>query len=247
MSVALGVNIDHIATLRQARGAHCPDLLAAAKTAVSAGADLIVMHLRGDRRHIQEDDLFLLKKRTKIHLHPEMAATREMERIALELKPHSVCLVPEKPNELTTEGGLKITRERKKEIAQIIKNLKSKGISISLFLDPNPNDIRTAHALGANIVELCTKTYSEAIVKKHKLEELEKLSIAGVLVRELGMELHAGHGLDYDNVLAIAQMEGMECLNIGFAIMARAIFTGLEAAVRDMKKLINSKASVCAG
>lgn len=245
MSLALGVNIDHIATLRQARGIHYPDVLESAKTAVSAGADLIVTHLRSDRRHIQDDDLFLLKKRAKVHLHLEMAATREMERIALELKPHSVCLVPEKPNEITTEGGLKITSLRKKQMSRIIENLKSKGIAVSLFLDPNPNDIRTARKLGADIVELCTKNYSEAVVRKQKIKELEKLNIASILIRELAMELHAGHGLDYDNVLPVARIEAMECLNIGFSIIAKALFTGLAPAVKEMKKLINLKASVC--
>jgi len=240
MPITLGVNIDHIATLRQARGVGYPDLVKAAKTAISSGADLIVVHLRGDRRHIQDNDLVMLKKHIKKPIHLEMAATKEMEHIALKVKPHSVCLVPESPEELTTQGGLKLTPKRIKDVAKMTKKLKAKGIGVSLFLDSEPRDIRTASFIGADIIELCTKTYAESTSKKQLLAELEKLQVASLLVRELELELHAGHGLDYANVLPIAKIENMQCLNIGFSIIAKAAFTGLEKAVKEMKQIIKS-------
>jgi len=238
-SVKLGVNIDHIATLRQARRENNPDPLEAARVALRAGAEMIVMHLRQDRRHIQESDLERIRKNVKGFLHLEMAATEEMEKIALRVRPDSICLVPESPDEVTTQGGLKISGSKIKEIEKIVKNISSKGIEVSLFLDPEPEDIRMAYKIGADTVELCTKLYAESWGRKNQAKELEKIQLASYLVKELNMSLHAGHGLDYYNVVPIARIEGMEYLNIGFSIISRAIFVGLKNAVAEMKALIS--------
>jgi len=238
MQIKLGVNIDHIATLRQARGEANPDTVEAARIALSSGADMIVVHLRGDRRHIQESDIERIRKEVKGYLHLEMAATAEMEKIAIKYKPDSVCLVPESPEELTTQGGLKLSGKIK-EIERVIKNISDKGIGVSVFLDPEPQDIRMAYKLGADSIELCTKNYAESWGKKNQEKELEKLQLASYLVKELNMSLHSGHGLDYYNVRPIAQIEGMECLNIGFSIISRAVFVGLKNAVSSMKELIS--------
>lgn len=237
-NVKLGVNIDHIATLRQARKENNPDPVEAARVALRSGAEMIVMHLRHDRRHIQESDLERVRKSVKGFLHLEMAATEEMEKIALKIKPDSVCLVPEFPGEVTTQGGLKLSGKIN-GLEKIIKNISSKGIEVSLFLDPDPEDIRMAYKIGADAVELCTKSYAESWGKKNQAKELEKLQLASYLVKELNMSLHAGHGLDYYNVVPIAKIEGMECLNIGFSIISRAIFVGLKNAVAEMKVLIS--------
>jgi pyridoxine 5-phosphate synthase len=167
-----------------------------------------------------------------------MAATAEMEKIAIKYKPDSVCLVPESPEELTTQGGLKLSGKIK-EIERVIKNISDKGIGVSVFLDPEPQDIRMAYKLGADTIELCTKNYAESWGKKNQEKELEKLQLASYLVKELNMSLHSGHGLDYYNVRPIAQIEGMECLNIGFSIISRAVFVGLKNAVSSMKELIS--------
>jgi len=238
-SVKLGVNIDHIATLRQARRENNPDPLEAARVALRAGAEMIVMHLRQDRRHIQESDLERIRKNVKGFLHLEMAATEEMEKIALRVRPDSICLVPESPDEVTTQGGLKISGSKIKEIEKIVKNISSKGIEVSLFLDPEPEDIRMAYKIGADTIELCTKLYAESWGRKNQAKELEKIQLASYLVKELNMSLHAGHGLDYYNVVPIARIEGMEYLNIGFSIISRAIFVGLKNAVAEMKALIS--------
>lgn len=235
--VKLGVNVDHIATLREARKEKNPDTVEAAKVALRAGADMVVMHLRHDRRHIQESDLERIRTETKGAIHLEMAATEEMEKIALNVRPDSVCIVPESPTEVTTEGGLKLAGKNQ-ELARIVKNLSKRGIEVSLFMDPEPQNIRAARNIGADTVELCTKVYSETWGKKLQAKELEKLQLASFLVKELDMHLHAGHGLDYYNVIPIARIDGMECLNIGFSIISRAVFVGLKNAVAEMKKLI---------
>ena len=239
MPPKLGVNIDHIATLRQARRDTNPDPVEAAKVALSSGADLIVVHLRQDRRHIQEYDIERIRKEVKCHLHLEIAPTEEMISIACKYLPDSVCLVPEREGEITTEGGLKIRDKAvSKQVERAIRILSGKGIEVSLFLDPEPNDIRTAYKLGSDVVELSTKTYAESWGKKNQTKEIERLQLAGYLVKELNMGLHAGHGLDYYNVRPVAKIKDMECLNIGFSIISRAVFVGLKDAVAQMKELI---------
>ncbi len=235
--VKLGVNIDHVATLRQARGEKNPDPVEAARVVYSSGGDMVVMHLRQDRRHIQDSDLDRVRHDVKGLIHLEMAAVPEMEKIALKMKPDSVCLVPEGPRELTTEGGMKLDG-RKPELEKMIRTLSDAGIEVSLFVDPEPGAIRAAHNMGADAVELCTKNYAAAWGKKLQARDLEKLQLAGFLVKELKMELHAGHGLDYYNVAPVARIEGMDCLNIGFSIVSRAMFVGLKTAVAEMKRLI---------
>ncbi len=235
--VKLGVNIDHVATLRQARREKNPDTVEAARVVYSSGGDMVVMHLRQDRRHIQDSDIERVRNEVKGLIHLEMAATAEMEKIALKMRPDSVCLVPESSKEVTTQGGLKL-EGKQAELARVIKSLSDSGISVSLFTDPEPGAIRAAHNLGADSIELCTSKYSEAWGKKLQAKELEKLQLAGFLVKELKMELHAGHGLDYYNVAPVARIEGMDCLNIGYAIISRSLFVGLKSAVAEMKRLI---------
>jgi len=235
--VKLGVNIDHIATLRQARGEKNPDTVEAARVVYSSGGDMVVMHLRQDRRHIQDSDLERVRHDVKGLIHLEMAATQEMEKIALRVRPDSVCLVPEGPRELTTQGGMKLDKKNP-ELEKIIRKLSGAGIEVSVFADPDPKAIRAAHNMGADSIELCTSKYSEAWGKKLQAKELEKLQLSGFLVKELKMHLHAGHGLGYYNVAPIARIEGMDCLNIGFSIISRAMFVGLKNAVAEMKRLI---------
>jgi len=236
-NVKLGVNIDHVATVRNARNEKNPDTVEATRVVLSSGADMVVMHLRGDRRHIKDDDLERVRREVKGLIHLEMAATAEMEKIALKVRPDSVCIVPESPNEVTTQGGLKMTGKMT-ELEKIIHNLSKSGIEVSLFLDPEPQPIRTAHNIGADSVELCTSKYSESWGKKLQAKELETLQLASFLVKELKMGLHAGHGLDYYNVVPVARIEGMDCLNIGYSIISRAMFVGLKSAVTEMKRLM---------
>ena len=234
-NLKLGVNIDHVATLRQARRDIDPDPVAAAQVARQAGADLIVCHLREDRRHIQDEDLFRLTK-LKGDVHLEMADVPEIVSIALKAKPESVCLVPEKRQELTTEGGLKL--DGNKSLAKTIAKLKNAGIEVSLFIDPEAVAVRAAKALGADTVELCTAAYAEAEGKTNVKSELERIELAGYLAYEMGLGLHAGHGLDYHNVQAVARIPHLTALNIGFSIVSRSVFVGLKAAVTEMKHLI---------
>lgn len=238
MAVKLGVNIDHIATLRQARRSVDPEPVAAAKVACTSGADLIVCHLRSDRRHIQDEDLFKLRKEVKTTLHLEMADTPEMVGIALKAKPDSVCIVPESAKEVTTQGGLNVKSGSQAGLEKTIKKLTGAGIGVSLFVDPDAVSIRIAKNIGADTIELCTTSYAGVQGKLKQNAEIEKLELAAYLAHELGLELHAGHDLDYHNVVPVARIPHMECLNIGFAIIARAIFTGLRPAVAEMKKLI---------
>lgn len=236
-NVKLGVNIDHIATLRQARMEKNPDTVEAARVVYSSGGDMVLMHLRRDRRHIQDADLERVRHDVKGILHLEMTPIAEMEKIALRVRPDSVCLVPENPREVTTQGGLKLD-SRNKELEKTIKHLSDAGIEVGVFCDPEPQAIRAAHNMGADSIELCTSKYSEAWGKKLQAKELEKLQLAGFLVKELELQLHAGHGLDYYNVAPVARIEGMDCLNIGFSIISRAMFVGLKTAVSEMKRLI---------
>ncbi len=235
-TVKLGVNIDHVATLRQQRKEGFPDPLYAALVAQDHGADSIVAHLREDRRHIQDRDITLLKQALKIPLAMEMAATDEMERIALEVHPRRVCFVPEKRQELTTEGGLDVISHRT-ALKKTIARLSAKNIEVSLFIDPDADQIRCAKSLGADTVELHTGSYASA-EGAMQAKELTKLLKASELAVKLMLRLHAGHGLNYRNVQPIAGLPGMEELNIGFSIIARAVFAGLGTAVKEMKELI---------
>ena len=232
----LGVNIDHIATLRQQRQEGIPDPLYAAQVAQENGADSIVAHLREDRRHIQDRDIRLLKKSLAIPLAMEMAATEEMERVALEVVPARVCLVPEKRKELTTEGGLDVIA-RRSALKKMIPRLASKKIEVSLFIDTDLDQIKCAHSLGADTVELHTGAYAQAQGAAQE-KELAKLLKASELAVKLKLLLHAGHGLTYQNVRPVARLPGMAELNIGFSIVSRAVFVGLGAAVQEMKELV---------
>lgn len=241
-AMRLGVNIDHVATLRQARGTDYPNVLQAAYVAADAGADLITVHLREDRRHIQDRDVVLLRETLPIPLNLEMALTAEMVDIALSVKPDWCCLVPEKREELTTEGGLDITSQQA-QIKAVCKQLQAEGIKVSLFVDADEAQLRASQACGANAVELHTGQYGDA--KKHdqhggtaEAQELERIAQAAQLAQELGLGVHAGHGLHYHNVQAITEIDVIQELNIGHAIVARAVFTGLDQAVREMKRLM---------
>lgn len=238
MTLKLGVNIDHVATLRQARRAPYPDPVDAAAVCLSTGADYIVVHLRKDQRHIQEKDVALLCKNYPGKIHLECSCTPQMEKAALKYKPFSVCIVPEEPREVTTTGGLKFTPAVQKRLSEMIARLHKKNILVSLFVSPTATDIRTAAKLGADIVELCTRDYSEARTAKQSQKLVQDLALATLLANELGLEVHAGHGLDYHNVLAVADIGGMTCMNIGFSIITRSIFAGLPTAVSEMKGLL---------
>jgi pyridoxine 5-phosphate synthase len=238
MTVLLGVNVDHVATVRQARGTSYPSVLESARLAERAGADSITIHLREDRRHIQDADVAALIKGCATRINLETAVTREMLDIALLNRPADVCLVPEKRAELTTEGGLDVVVHHH-AIAGAVSALQDAGIRVSLFIDPRPEQLRASAATGAQVVELHTGTYAEAEGAAQQTELL-RLRAACELGHELGLQVNAGHGLHYQNVVAVAGLPFMTELNIGHAIVARAIFVGLEAAVREMKTLICS-------
>jgi pyridoxine 5-phosphate synthase len=233
----LGVNIDHIATLRQARMAHSPDPVAAAAIATLAGADGITVHLRGDRRHIQERDVELLRRTVRTHLNVEMAATDAMVALMVKLKPDAVCLVPENPDEVSTEGGLDLFKTET-AVRHAAKQLKAAGIAVTCFIEPDQRQIKLAKQLGADSIELNTKAYSEA-GPPARPHQLKRLRDAAKLGNKLGLAVHAGHGLDYFNVGPVAAIEGIRELNIGHAIIAAAVMAGLDRAVRDMKALLN--------
>ena len=233
----LGVNIDHVATLRQARFTSYPDLIEAAKICEKAGADGITVHLREDRRHIQDRDVYSLRKIVNTKLNLEMAATGQIVEIALRVVPDEVCIVPEKRRELTTEGGLDVWGQRRR-LTGVVRRLKKKGILVSLFINPEPKQVRAAKEVGADCVELHTGTYAEAKGKTKQLKELRKLKQAGKLAVKMGLRLNAGHGLNYLNVRPVARIPGIEDLNIGHSIICRSVFVGLAQAVREMKRLI---------
>ena len=233
----LGVNIDHVATLRQARFTPYPDTIEAAKICEKAGADGITVHLREDRRHIQERDVYSLRKIVKTKLNLEMAATRQMVEFASKVVPDEVCIVPEKRRELTTEGGLDVWGQRRR-LGVVVNRLRKKGILVSLFVDPVSRQVRAAKEVGADCVELHTGAYAEVKVKTNRVKELRKLKAAGKLAVELGLLLNAGHGLNYDNVRPVARIPGVKDLNIGHSIISRSVFVGLAQAVREMKRLV---------
>ncbi len=235
--VKLGVNIDHVATLRQARLGRVPDPLDAAREVENAGAHGITVHLREDRRHIQDRDVILLKKNLKIDLNLEMAVAPAIVDFACRVRPHDACLVPEKRRELTTEGGLDVAGQKAK-VANAVRRLKKAGISVSLFIDPSARQVEAARAVGADAVELHTGSYAN-FKGGRRAAELGRLIAAARLAREKNLTLNAGHGLDYDNVRPVARIRGMHELNIGFSIVARSLFVGLEKAVKEMKALIS--------
>jgi len=234
----LGVNIDHIATLRNARGVGSPDLALTAKTAIALGAEYIVIHLRADQRHTKEEDVKILTSLFPENIHLECAANQKMQDIAVKYKPYSVCIVPEGPGELTTQGGLKFDENTEKTIGAMTEELKKAGVKVSMFIDPRAADIRAAKRLGADIIELSTKDYSGAKTCTQRYERLEELAVCSILGKELDLEVHSGHGLDYKNVIPVAKLEGMECLNIGFSIISRAMSVGFPSAVIEMKEKI---------
>jgi pyridoxine 5-phosphate synthase len=233
----LGVNIDHVATLRQARRTYEPDPVWAAAAAELGGADGITIHLREDRRHIQDRDLELLRQTVNIKLNLELACASDVVAIACRVKPDQATLVPERREEVTTEGGLDI-RSQQKTVKDVVRQLRDAGIYVSLFLDPDPLQLELARSVGADAVELHTGRYCLAKPGKERDKEFDSLVSCGIAIVEWGLGLHAGHGLNYQNVRPIATMASMHELNIGHAIIARAVFVGLTQAVREMKELI---------
>lgn len=233
----LGVNIDHVATLRQARRTVEPDPVWAAVAAELGGADLITVHLREDRRHIQDRDLEVLRGTVQVKLNLECAIVPEMVAIACRVRPDQVTLVPERREEVTTEGGLDVVGHRD-AMAGVIGRLREAGIAVSLFIDPDPRQIDATVDLGAQAAELHTGCYANAATNRFREERLVDLARAGGMVRQAGLALAAGHGLTYRNVVPVARLEGMGELNIGHSIVARAVFVGLTEAVREMKRLI---------
>src|SRR5215212_8035523 len=249
MTARLNVNIDHVATVRQARRAPEPSVVAAAMVCEQAGADGITVHLRGDRRHIQDLDVQLLRSSVATYLNVEMAATEEMLKIALDTKPDAVTLVAEKPDEITTEGGLDV-RANIAIVRATVAKLRLGQILTSLFIDPDAEQIEAAHEVGAQQVELCTAAYAEATLgakgihgegAAHAAQELRRLREAAELATQYGLNVAAGHGLTYRNVGAVAGIKEITEFNIGHNIVARAIFVGLENAVREMIRVIHGK------
>jgi pyridoxine 5-phosphate synthase len=235
--IRLGVNIDHVATVRQARRALEPDPVAAAVLALLGGADGITVHLREDRRHIQDRDVHLLRQVVTQRLNLEMATDKSIVDIACAVKPDEATLVPERRAELTTEGGLDVVAHQK-VIAEAIQRLNAAGIEVSLFIDPDPRQLETAKLVGARAVEIQTARYSEARTAKDRQREIVALEEAAGYARDHGLHLHLGHGLTYTNVQAIARLPGVEELNIGHSIVSRAVLVGMERAVREMKEAI---------
>jgi pyridoxine 5-phosphate synthase len=233
----LMVNIDHVATLREARGVYYPEPVYAASVVEMAGAAGIVVHLREDRRHINDRDVRLLREVVRTRLNLEMAATDEMVSIAREIKPEMSTLVPEKRQELTTEGGLDVAGMEGK-ITDVVGRLREKGILVSLFVDPDEAQVRASKETGAEMIELHTGAYCEAKTEGRRIEELKKVIIAARMAADLGLRVNAGHGLHYHNVADIASIPDIEDLAIGHSIIARAVFVGLDRAVRDMIALI---------
>ncbi len=234
----LGVNIDHVATLRQARRTYEPDPVWAAVLAELGGADCITLHLREDRRHINDRDLRILRETVTVKLNLEMSCNEEILKIALSVKPDQATLVPERREEITTEGGLDVIAH-KARAADTIVHLQEAGIAVSLFLDPEARQIEEAARMRAEAVELHTGRYADSPPGAKRQLELEKLKGVGAMIWQLGMALHAGHGLNYHNVRPVALIEGMRELNIGHSIVARAVMIGFQEAVREMKHLIS--------
>lgn len=248
MTARLNVNIDHVATVRQARRAPEPSVIAAAMACEQAGADGITVHLRGDRRHIQDQDIRLLRDTVTTYLNLEMAATDEMLDIARQARPDAVTLVAERPNEITTEGGLDV-KSNSSTVTKAVDVLRESGILASLFIDPEPAQIEVAHDVGAQQVELCTAAYADAMLGARGMhgegavranQELRRLREAAELAAQYGLLVAAGHGLTYRNVGAVAAIEQIIEFNIGHNIIARAVFVGLETAVKETREAIRS-------
>lgn len=237
--IRLNVNIDHVATLRELRKTPYPDILAAAEECRLGGADGITVHLREDRRHIQDADVFALRKWGRLPLNLEMADTPEIVEIALQLRPDEVCIVPERRQELTTEGGLDVTAHRE-SLARTIARLQRASILVSLFVDPDEVQIRTASDIGARCIELHTGAYCDAARPEIAQSELDKLKHAARFAHGLGLQVNAGHGINYDNIRGILEIPHLHTLNIGHGIVCRAVFVGLREAVREMRSLIAS-------
>lgn len=235
--IYLGVNIDHVATLRQARGTNYPDPVYAAQIAEASGADLITLHLREDRRHIQERDVRILREVLSTRMNLEMAVTEEMLSFAREIHPQDVCLVPESREELTTEGGLDVITHRAK-VANALERLAAHGAKVSLFIDPDLAQIAAAANMGAPVIEIHTGRYADALDPKIQAQELTRIKEAAEYGAGLGLQVNAGHGLHYHNVAAIAALPEMCELNIGHAVVARAVFSGFAEAVREIKRLM---------
>lgn len=231
----LGVNVDHVATVRQARRIDIPDPVEAALLAERGGADGITAHLREDRRHIQERDVELLRERVKTKLNLEMAVTPEMVGLAEKLRPDDACFVPERREELTTEGGLDVVTHKTK-VQEAVKRLQGRGIHVCLFVDPQENQIEVGREVGAHGVEIHTGRYCNASGDRTK--ELEEVAAAASFAHRLGLEVHGGHGLNYENVLPIACIPEVVELNIGHSIVARAVMVGMEQAVKEMKGIL---------
>lgn len=232
----LGVNIDHIATLRNARGGIEPSVTEAAKLALKHDILALTMHLREDRRHIKDEDLYQVKALgAKINM--EMAATKEIQKIALDLTPHSVCLVPERRQEITTEGGLDVEGQIS-YLKEFLKPLKEKNILVSMFIDPDINQVEASKKIGADYIEMHTGSFSNAFNTGAYKKEFEKLKIAAAHAQNIGLKVNAGHGLNYENVYLMKEIKGLSELNIGHSIISRAIFTGLDKAIEDMLQLI---------
>ena len=235
--IRLGVNVDHVATVRQARRAEVPDPVAAALLAEKAGADGITVHLREDRRHIQERDVERLREQAATKINLEMAVTPAMVAYAEKIRPHDACFVPEKREELTTEGGLDVVAHKIK-MKDAVKKLQDRGIHVSLFIDPMQTQIETAKEVGADAIEIHTGAYCNVAMAARQ-RELAAIADAAALARRLGLEVHAGHGIDYGNVLPIAKIPEIVELNIGHSIIARAVIVGISQAVTEMKDLLN--------
>jgi pyridoxine 5-phosphate synthase len=236
--VRLGVNIDHVATIRNARGGEHPDPVRAALAAAAAGADGITLHVREDRRHVREDDLLRLKEATNLPINLEMACAEEMLEIALRVRPHACCLVPERREERTTEGGLDVAAQHN-HVAPFVRALLEAGIRVSLFIDPSPVQNAVAQALGAPVVELHTGAYCEAVARGEVARaeaELAALRAAAADGAARGLEIHAGHGITYASVAPIAALPQVRELNIGHFLVGEAIFVGFEAAIREMRR-----------
>ncbi len=235
--IRLGVNVDHIATIRQARGTRYPEPVLAASLAELAGADQITIHLREDRRHIQERDLRLMRQTVQVPLNLEMAATEEMVGFALQYQPDTVTLVPEKREEQTTEGGLDVAGQLT-SLGPVVQQLKEAGIVVSMFIDPDGDQVRASSGVGATVVELHTGDFCDAPTQAIADRQLDRLCAAARDAHEIGLVVAAGHGIDYQNVRQVVQMPHLEELNIGHSIIARALFVGLERAVAEMARLM---------
>lgn len=237
--ITLGVNVDHVATVRQARKTTEPDPVTAAAICELAGAECITIHLREDRRHINDRDVRLISQTVQTRLNLEMATTKEIQEIALEVKPHSVCLVPEKREEVTTEGGLDV-KSKLDYMKEYNAKFKEAGIVVSLFIDPDIEQVIASSESGADFIEIHTGSYANAKTEQEVQQQFKKIFDAAQYALSLGLRVNAGHGLNYINVYKICTIPGMEELNIGHSIISRAVFVGLDQAVREMKEILNN-------